>query len=523
MPNIVRHKEFKKVVDALWSKIKTNFITDITYNPVDRTLNKTKNNLNEEITKVVTEWKDLDYTTQSSIKNIFDKNTQVEDKKYYFVGTGYIKNENWCMATIPCGSEKQFTIVKMTGHDSKHFAFINESGTIVGALDATYQIVGGKAIYKITIPNDLTDVAYFTVNMYKQTVTPDKVMVFSGHIENGNIPTNYVPFTGGATVFIDSNEVALSFDGTGTNLSSSTVHSAIKELNGKITTTTGSVVRSVNGKTPNPQGRVDVEITDIQGLQDQLNSKINTSQIGNKQGNIPIIGVGDKLETSIIPDLAITSVQVVNEKSDAQNLVTSNSIQVGDVVVITNDKNSVYMYNGASQATFDANFVGLSLGEGTIKVINNQRPNSTGVLTLNGTHIDANVNGSNTTIQNHLTTIKNDLATANTRIQANALKSNNNETEILKLKRKHPVYHVGDIVTTTYKTSDTYEVDDFEFLYMGRQKLISRDVYSELFNALGVSSTQSTINSPLKSDTTLSYDIGKNATVRHYICARKVR
>ena len=42
MSNIVRHKEFKKVVDALWSKVKANFITDITYSSTDKKLKKTK-------------------------------------------------------------------------------------------------------------------------------------------------------------------------------------------------------------------------------------------------------------------------------------------------------------------------------------------------------------------------------------------------------------------------------------------------------------------------------------------------
>ena len=299
----------------------------------------------------------------------------------------------------------------------------------------------------------------------------------------------------------------------------------------------------------------------------EIDNKVDRNEVGNTDNKIPRL-INGKLSTTILPDLSITSVQTVTTKQDAQNLVTSGQIQVGDVVVVENDNNAVYMHNGNSLATFDDNFLELNVGTGTIKELNGLRPQVNGQLTidathikldgqnsqtvkqeidtlkgrvdncvirvngqtpaqgnvtLNGTHIDATINGDTKTIQNHLSEIGNGLNSANARIHANALKSNTNENEILKLKQKHPVYHVGDMITTTYKTNDTYILGDFEFLYMGKSQIISRNLYSELFNTLGVPSTQSTINAPQMSDTTLTYDINKRATVRHYICARKIR
>lgn len=155
--------------------------------------------------------------------------------------------------------------------------------------------------------------------------------------------------------------------------------------------------------------------------------------------------------------------------------------------------------------------------------VNGQTP-AQGNVTINGTHINATVGGTNTTIQDHLTTINNNLTTAGNSIRANSLKANNNENRILLLERKHPVYHVGDIITTTYKTNDTYIADDFEFLYVGgSRKLINRDKYSDLFDALGVSASVNSIYTPEISDINLTYNINQTAKRRHYICARKVR
>lgn len=267
MSKFLRKTEFEKVILALWNSAKNKFIEDIAFDTaLDPQTNKPKNTLKktingqpeEVINHVVTEWMDLEYTSQSSIKNIFDKNTQVEDGKYFFVGTGFVKDGNWCTATIPCNGEERFTIVKMSNHDSGHMAFLDENMRIVGGENVSRTTVNGKIVYKVTIPNNVGQVAYFTVNIHKQTVTPDKVMIFSGHIDDSDIPTNYVPFTDGATVLIDSSEVALSFDGTGTNLSSSTIHSAIKELDGKIANAGGGTVTSVNGELPQPNGDVEL-------------------------------------------------------------------------------------------------------------------------------------------------------------------------------------------------------------------------------------------------------------------------
>lgn len=263
--NIVNYEKLKTILEALWNRTKDKFIEDIVYEVDTNELSKTKNGTKEVvIDHVVERWGDLEHTLHPKNKNIFDKDTQVTDNKYYFVGVGFVNDQNWCMAAIPCSGGEQFTIVKMSNHDSKHFAFLDEIGSLIGELSTPIQTtVNGKAVYKITIPSDLTDVAYFTVNMHKQTVTQDQVMVFSGHLEDNEIPNVYYPYLGDLDVEIDGDKVGIRFNNDSTSLTSTTVVGAIKELDGKITNAgTGGAVTSVNGQ----QGVVNLNGTHISAL-----------------------------------------------------------------------------------------------------------------------------------------------------------------------------------------------------------------------------------------------------------------
>lgn len=137
----------------------------------------------------------------------------------------------------------------------------------------------------------------------------------------------------------------------------------------------------------------EVEITDLTNLQTNLDSKVNIADttavggVGNNDKVVKLDATG-KLDVSMIPDLAITSVTATNDDTSAQKLVTDGTIQVGDVVVLTADKNRVFMCKNTVGLTFDDNFIELSMGDGAIKNVNGQVANGTGKVTLNATHIE---------------------------------------------------------------------------------------------------------------------------------------
>ena len=110
---------------------------------------------------------------------------------------------------------------------------------------------------------------------------------------------------------------------------------------------------------------------------------------------IPQLDQDGKLSTTMIPDLAITSVTNVADKQEALNKIQDGSIQVGDVVVVA-PNNEIYMYNGTpAGGTFENSFIQLSLGDGTVKEVNGQRPAANGqvVVTSSDISYDKTISG----------------------------------------------------------------------------------------------------------------------------------
>ena len=82
-------------------------------------------------------------------------------------------------------------------------------------------------------------------------------------------------------------------------------------------------------------------IGDADGNKDLINPTYGTAadlNVGTEAGNIPVLGSAGKLDTSVLPSLAITEVTVVNSQEEMLAL----EAQVGDVAVRT-DANETYM------------------------------------------------------------------------------------------------------------------------------------------------------------------------------------
>lgn len=287
----------------------------------------------------------------------------------------------------------------------------------------------------------------------------------------------------------------------------------------------------------------------------EIDNKVDRSEVGNTDNKIPRL-INGKLSTTILPDLSITSVQTVTTKQDAQNLVTSGQIQVGDVVVVENDNNAVYMHNGNSLATFDDNFLELNVGTGTIKELNGLRPQVNGQLTIDSTHIkldgqsnttvkqeidtlkgrvdncvtrvngQAPINGEVTVnagqingvynnagnLQSHLNTIKNSIDSVTSR-------ANENANKLTKLETKVPTVKVGDIISTFQDSGSQYVVGGVTYLYIGQTRTVQHSTYPQLASALGISGATN-YQLPVISDTNFTFDNGQRRRNRkHYIVA----
>lgn len=156
--------------------------------------------------------------------------------------------------------------------------------------------------------------------------------------------------------------------------------------------------------------RIDAALAAAQGK--VLKSLINTLQssvdglgtaatldTGTTAGTIPVLDTNGKLNTSVLPALAITEVNTVSSQSEMLAL----SAQVGDIAIRT-DVNKTYILSKEPASTL-SNWVEL-LFPVSVSSINGK----TGAVTLTAANINATVNSVTQSIQAFLTNMNTEIA-----------------------------------------------------------------------------------------------------------------
>ena len=120
----------------------------------------------------------------------------------------------------------------------------------------------------------------------------------------------------------------------------------------------------------------------------------------------------------------------VREELDSIPYLPNEKVIIdGDKVFIQfNNSGTSLQSNNLVGAVKELNGKITNAGGGTVNSVNNQNPNPQGNVTLDGTHINANVNGSNATVQNHLTNINTTLNSTRTTVNDNANRLSKLET-----------------------------------------------------------------------------------------------
>lgn len=163
---------------------------------------------------------------------------------------------------------------------------------------------------------------------------------------------------------------------------------SIGSLSEKINSLKSGQVLSVNSQSPDTNGNITVGISHIENLQTQLDAKVPKTDLvatggtAAQQDKVPKLNSNGKLDTSFIPELAITRVKEYADKATALNALTAGVIQEGDVVVITNEKNASFIVNSSTTGNFEARFTELGMGNGAVKKIHGGAPDSTGNISV---------------------------------------------------------------------------------------------------------------------------------------------
>lgn len=403
MANLVKQSQLSEVAVALWGKVKDR--TDVafkeaTYEKTTQTITFTKIDGNTvEVSLADLASKELDNVFTG--KNIF---------KDLFVGG----ESEVVGGSVPAGNRGGAVGTKKFGHRGYDSHANNGNGYVNSLLIGVIKNVGDNATVSVwevakgidksgDIPTLIASNVQLTVKDNAPWTTGNRRYVEFPINKKYEAPTYFIyqvhPSTeadrvvAGAT---DENYVLIGddIDVTQGNIAVSGssdiigVH-ALKcgEVNIIDLITSGGSVKSVNNQMPDGQGNVTVGIAHIDGLQTALDSKVDDSEVSTTSAAnmIPRLGADGKLDTNMIPELAITRVHNATNKQGAMDLITAGTIQTGDVVVLTNEQNAIFMYNGGTDGVFENSFIELSIGDGTVKTVNGQVPSGTGEVVLTAT------------------------------------------------------------------------------------------------------------------------------------------
>lgn len=348
MSKIVKHNEFKKVVNGLWSKVKENFVTEVKYDATSKKLKYAKNSGETEITKVVTEWTDLEHVKKYSVTNLVDYAKRRNGIKFNNDGQNTENNSDYGLVSFNVNGNQDYTLLR---HRANHLRvrLDDVSGNLVQFIDMPTSIRNGWNRAKFTTPQNAS---VATLELYVKQSNEKDVMILEGDQLNLSV-NSAIPFTDNKTLQIEK-EISYAFDNSNSNINSQTVESAIKELGNKIANASGGTVTRVNGQDPDAQGEVTVGIADINGLQDTLNSKVVTvnQQQPQQGGNVTLNGthisatIGSNT-TSIQEHLRLIGIKANDNDTRLIKLERKHpTYNVGDIVPTFKNSGSSYRVDG---------------------------------------------------------------------------------------------------------------------------------------------------------------------------------
>ena len=208
-------------------------------NLVSQTVAGAINEINNKYSGSIKTWKDLEHVKEYDIANLLDLSKRIEGGHYN--STGAITNDtNWSTVLMPIKASTEYTMLRKDnrGEASRSVVFFNQDGTMVHYYNSAAAPSNGTYHYYTftTTP----DTAYLGISV-PHTVSGSGL---SCMIVEGHNYTNYtgvqVPYADGALIQVGF-EVSHKFNNSNSSLLSTTVESAIKELDEKIGTTTTGV------------------------------------------------------------------------------------------------------------------------------------------------------------------------------------------------------------------------------------------------------------------------------------------
>lgn len=426
--NVVKHDQFKEVVQDLWTKAKKRDIEALEYDANTKTIKgKSNSNADLDISTQLTNVAVVDQENRFAQDNVFTK-VYVDDTSTTLGmdipdggDLGHSINAqnnirrygNRNMSTGKKGAHVDKIVIPMSngmtvGRNATPLTVwaVEKGETKAGDVLITTPIVDRVELQvkdtNSPFPSSITATyPRYVEHTINQTFDKDVYFIYT-FVDHGNciakrnLPTSADHLCIEASTFntasiTNSNPC----DKYGVHLIYMTKKVDIKDL-----IASGGTVKTVNNQTPDPQGNVTIGISNIQDLQTQLDAKVPIADLvatggtATQHNKVPKLDANGKLDTSFIPEIAITRVLSATNANAVQNMIgdSNTQIQIGDVVVLEDSKKA-YMYKGQTGTSYNfANdFLELTMGNGTVKKINGGSPDNQGNVVVTATQNGAGI------------------------------------------------------------------------------------------------------------------------------------
>ena len=312
----------KEAIDELNGK----FIEDVTYDEArNRTIFKTKGG-QRDITVVeglVTRWKHLEHVNEYPYINLFDIAKGQQGKQYGTNGQIVNSTQNWYIVEVDVEENTEYTLMKMHSYSNGYkVVFFNSNGTYHSEDNNNAPASNGWHRKTVRTPQGVTKVGLQFQYGIPQLPRAKETMFLRGNVTENINP--FIPFADGNLIQV-LKDISLEFDNSNSNLKSTTVESAIKEVNSRFTTT----VKSVNDQLPNDLGNVTVDATQI--------NTVNGGSVENELYELSI-RKADKYGNSFISDLTVEDIKITgNPIATIRSNVTTGS---AGTKTLAGDKNT---------------------------------------------------------------------------------------------------------------------------------------------------------------------------------------
>lgn len=417
MSQIIKLPHLEELLLDLANKIRTKhsqLVTSVTFDPNTNIVTVEKDGgatTTFSLDNFVDTWGDLDCVTEYSYANLFDYSNRVEGRKYEENGNITQNDRNTSSVEIEIIGGSEYSIYRK--HNDNHIIIFYDAAGLF--IEADVQPAPSIRNWHRKVVNTPLNAVKMGVNFRRGGVSSPDMMVIKGNVID-TLDT-HIPYLDGGRISI-GDCVSLSFNNDGTTLASTTHTSAIKELDNKITTIAGGTVTSVNNERPDNQGNVTIGIQHIANLENTLNGKVDTNNLTQLGGNqhalkIPQLGNDGKLHLSMLPDISINKVHAVANENAAEQLIAAGTAKVGDIFIVEDQNNAVYMYVDDQGVDFGAKCVELTMANGTVKSVNGETADPTGNVLLTADKINLSNGMSNVEeeLNKRLVTINNQQGT----------------------------------------------------------------------------------------------------------------